>query len=102
MNKRTRRNDKVYQNGQIVIKTLDIAVHLVRNLSSARKSDLTMQETCERIEEDLLSGIIELASVCCGIDDWDATSRYISESGVTLPDDLCARIQSLAAHPDFD
>lgn len=102
MNKRTRRNDKVYQNGQIVIKTLDIAVHLVRNLSSARKSDLTMQETCERIEEDLLSGIIELASVCCGIDDWDATIRYISESGVTLPDDLRARIQSLAAHPDFD
>lgn len=95
MDKRKQQHDKVYQQGQFIIKALAIAAFLVRSLH-VRNSDLTMKEAYESIEMDIISCIIELASVCSGNDDWDSVCRYISEAGVTLPDKLCSKIQYLS------
>lgn len=96
-----RQNDKVYKQGQIIIKTLDAAVCLVR-MMPVRNSDLAMKKTYENIETDLMSCIIELASVCSGSDDWNSAYCYISESGVTVPEELYKRMRYFETHLEFE
>ena len=92
MSKRDTGNDKVYQTGQLIIKTLDVAVHLLRHFPD-QKADKTIVKTGERIGNDLLDNIIDLASVCCGSGGWDDTYRYISEAGVQIPGAVCAKME---------
>lgn len=101
MCKRKQRHDKVYQQGQFIIKALAIAAFLVRSIQ-VRNSDLTMKETLGSIEMDIMSSIIGLASVCSGNDSWDSVCRYISEAGVTLPEKLYSRMQYLFDNEDIE
>ncbi len=101
MYKRKQRHDKVYQQGQFIIKALAIAAFLVRSIQ-VRNSDLTMKETLGSIEMDIMSCIIGLASVCSGNDGWDSVCRYISEAGVTLPEKLHSRMQYFSDNEDME
>lgn len=101
MSNREKENDKVYQKGQLIIKVLDVAVHLLDHFSD-RDADTAILNTRERIENDLLDDIIDLATLCCGSDRWDDVLSYISESGVQLPGAFCAKMESLNASFDFN
>ena len=101
MYKRKQRHDKVYQQGQFIIKALAIAAFLVRSIQ-VRNSDLTMKETLGSIEMDIMSCVIGLASVCSGNDGLDSVRSYLSEAGVTLPEKLYSRMRYFSDNEDME
>ncbi len=76
---------RIYCKGKVVIKNLNYGLMTLQGLSFAEDNQLLAQE---KLTESIFLLSIEVAVLCCGSDQWADVSRYLSETGVEVPEAL--------------
>ncbi len=74
----------IHSRGVTIIRTLNHAMLLLDGVPFEKKEPIKMQKEYEDTLEDL---IIDVASLCCEEDTWDATRSLLDKAGIDISEE---------------
>lgn len=91
-------NNSILTKGRAICLVLDSARHLLAELPPDNEVVEATQKDCEA---DMLTMIVQIATISCGVDEWTEVYAFLLNIGISVPDDFNLKMNYMESISDL-